>query len=131
MMKTFFVGVKGVIVNGDKVLVLERGAGGDFWEVPGGRVDGDESLHETLQRELKEELPNIENIRIGEVLDAHRLHKDIDGEISLTLIFFKVEADFSGDPKISEEHTAWRWATKTEALQLVGESNQQAVQRAL
>ena len=30
MMKTFYVGVKGVIVNEDKALILKGGAGRDF-----------------------------------------------------------------------------------------------------
>ena len=99
MIKTFYVGVKGVVVKDDKVLVVKGGEGRDFWEVPGGRIDDNESLHETLRRELAEEVPNIQNIQIGEVLDAFRVHRDIDGEVSLTLIFFKVAADFDGDPE--------------------------------
>lgn len=40
MMKTFYVGVKGVIVKDGKALILKGGEGRDFWEVPGGRIDG-------------------------------------------------------------------------------------------
>lgn len=129
-MKTFFVGVKGVIVRGDKVLLLRKAGSEDFWEVPGGRVDGDESLHETLVRELKEEVPNIKSSNIGKVLDAFRLHKDIESDVSLTLIFFKVQAVFDGDPQISDEHEAWKWASRDEAIELVGESNKNAIKRA-
>lgn len=129
MMKTFFVGVKGVVIKDGKVLILKKGAGRDFWEVPGGRIDDDESLHETLTRELKEEVPNIQNIEVEEVLDACRVHKDIEGGVSLTLIFFKVQADFNGDPQLSEEHEEWRWAAMDEALELVGEGNK-AIKRA-
>ena len=131
MEKTFYVGVKGVVVKDDKVLLLQKAGGEDFWEVPGGRIDDDESLHETLTRELTEEVPNIRNIQIGEVLDAYRLHKDIDENVSLTLIFFKVSADFEGDPKISDEHSAWRWLNKAEALEIASESCKQAVEKAL
>lgn len=129
MMKTFFVGVKGVVVKDGKVLILKGGEGRDFWEVPGGRIDGDESLHQTLTRELLEEVPNIKNIQIGQVLDAFRVHRDIKGEVSLTLIFFEVRADFEGDPEISEEHIAWKWADREEALSLVQESCKNAVKR--
>lgn len=129
-MKTFFVGVKGVLVSEGKVLILKGGTGRDFWEVPGGRIDDNESLHQTLIRELNEELPNIQNIEIGEVLDAFRVHKDIDGEVSLTLIFFKVKADFKGDPQISDEHVEWKWSDEEEALNLVQESCKKAIKTA-
>ena len=122
MMKTFFVGVKGVILKG--------GAGRDFWEVPGGRIDDNESLQQTLIRELNEELPNIQNIEIGDVLDAFRVHKNIEGEVSLTLIFFKVKADFNGSPQISDEHVDWKWSDEEEALSLVQESCKNAVKTA-
>lgn len=130
MMKTFYVGVKGVVVKDDKVLILQGAAGRDFWEVPGGRIDGNESLPETLTRELKEEVPNIQNIEIGDVVDAARVHQDIDGQISLTLIFFKVNADFDGDPLISEEHQQWQWATKEEAISLVKDNCKTAIEKA-
>lgn len=130
MMKTFFVGVKGVIVKDGKVLILKGGAGRDFWDVPGGRIDDNETLHETLTRELHEEVPNIQNIKIGEVLDAFRVQKNIEGDVSLTLIFFKVHADFEGDTQISDEHEQWKWAGKEEALEIASEACQKAIKRA-
>jgi 8-oxo-dGTP diphosphatase len=131
MMKTFFVGIKGVIVSNDKVLLLQKRGEGDFWEVPGGRVDANESLDQTLIRELQEEVPNIEKIKVGRVLDAYRLHKDIEDNVSLTLIFFKVEAEFNGDPQISQEHQAWQWVTKEQAVEIASESCQRAIREAL
>jgi len=132
-MKTFYVGIKGVIIRDDKVLILRSNAKNgrrDMWEIPGGRIDGEETIDQTLIRELHEELPNIRDIHIGEVLDAHRLPWDIDGNNSLTLIFYRVSADFEGDPEISDEHIDWRWATKAEALDLVQDAFKDAVERA-
>lgn len=131
MMKTFFVGVKGVVVKDGKVLLLKKSGEEGFWEVPGGRIDGNETLQETLTRELQEELPNIQNIRINTVLDAYRLHKDIVEDVSLTLIFFEVHADFEGDPQISEEHSEWRWAEKDEALSIASQSCKKAIEAVL
>ena len=119
-MKKFYVGIKSCILKDNKILLLEK-SGGNFWEVPGGRIDNDETIEETLRRELREEVPNIKNISIGRILGAHRLSKDIDEGISLTLIYYKVTADFEGDPQISDEHSAWKWATEEEARQLMVE----------
>ena len=123
MIKTFYVGVKGFIVQGDKVLLLHK-AGGNFWEAPGGRIDGDETIEEALDRELHEEVPNIKDIRIGDIVGAHRLPKDIDGDKSLTLIYYLVSAGFDGDPQISDEHDNWQWASKDEVMKLLVEKEQ-------
>ena len=134
MMKTFYVGVKGVIVKDGKALILRNSTKfgrADIWDVPGGRIDDDESIEQTLNRELKEELPNIKNVRVGSLLNAYRLHKDIDGDKSLVLVFFKVEADFNGDPELSDEHIDLQWVTEAEAIATVSESCVEAIQRAL
>ena len=135
-MKTFYVGIKGVIVRDGKVLLLrsnpDHEARGERWEMPGGRIDGNESIQETLERELKEELPNIQNIQVGEILSAYRLHKDIWEEKSLTLIFYEVAADFKGgEPALSEEHLEYQWADKASVAKLVEDNTLPAILRAL
>lgn len=126
--KLFNVGVKSVIVNDDKVLVLQNTKG--FWEVPGGRIDANESIEEALRRELTEELPNITKLRPRQILDARRLHKDIKDDVSLVLVFYLVEAEFDGEPTLSHEHTAYKWASQQEALDLVYDTCKVAIQMA-
>ncbi len=82
-MKTFYVGIKGVIIKDDKVLMLRANAAAgrrDMWEMPGGRIDDDETIDQALRREPLEELPNIQNIQVHEILHAHRLPWVIDGD---------------------------------------------------
>ncbi len=45
----------GVALDGERVLLTQL-AGGDFWFLPGGRVELHESATEALRRELREEL---------------------------------------------------------------------------
>ena len=134
-MKIFYVGVKGVIVRDGKVLVLRSNPDhenrGERWEMPGGRMDDDESIEQTLNRELKEELPNITDIKVGEILGAHRLHKDIDGNKSLVLIYYKVSANFKGEPSLSEEHTEYIWADKQTITQLIADASQATILKTL
>lgn len=118
--KKFYVGIKGFIFSGEKLLLLQK-AGDGFWEAPGGRISDDESIEQALVRELKEELPNIKNIRPGRVVAALRLPKDIDEGTSLTLIYYRVEAGFDGEPQISDEHSAWAWVNQAEAQKLMVE----------
>lgn len=135
-MKTFHVGVKGVIVQDNKVLLLHTNPHhenrGKRWELPGGRIDKNETIQQTLKRELQEELPNIQNIEITEVLSAFRLLKDIWGDKSLVLIFYKVNADFKGgQPELSDEHLEWQWADGAMAKKLVEDNTLPAILRAL
>jgi 8-oxo-dGTP diphosphatase len=130
-MKTFFVGIKGVIIKDEKVLLIKANKqieGRDHWEVPGGRIDDDETIEQALRRELSEEVPNIKNVKIHDVLHAHRIPRDIDGETSLVLIFYRVTADFDGEPELSEEHAECKWASLEEALAIAYPSVADAIQ---
>jgi len=119
-MKTFYVGIKGFIAKDGKVLLLKK-VGEDLWETPGGRIDGDETIQEALNRELHEEVANIKNIEIKDILGAHRLQKDINGDTSLVLIYYLVRADIDGIPELSDEHDDYMWADKDEALKAMAD----------
>lgn len=127
--KKFNVGIKAIIVKEDKVLIMKNHA--DFWEVPGGRIDSNETIDQTLERELHEEIPSIKSHKIIKILSASRLMKDIFDDVSLMLIFFLVEAEFSGGVELSDEHTEYKWATKDEALKLVYDNAKEAIYKAL
>ena len=67
MIRSFHIGVKALIVKEGKVLVLKekdiRGTGDEIYDLPGGRIEDEESPEETLGREIKEEL-GVENFEI-------------------------------------------------------------------
>jgi 8-oxo-dGTP diphosphatase len=112
MIKDFNVGVKGLVCVGNTCLVLKKGSGAEaYWDIPGGRIDGNESLAETLQRELSEELPSLSTYSVLEVVGAHRLSRDILEGKGLVLIFYKVEAE-AFNVSLSDEHTDYCWVTK-------------------
>lgn len=129
-MKKFYVGIKGVIKRDDAILVLKKNSTKGFWEIGGGRINGDETIDQTLQRELQEELPGIKNIRKQQVLCTHRLPFDVDGDISLVLIYFLIKADLPDPIQISDEHTEFRWVKSSTELPL-DEGTKQAALAAL
>ena len=114
-MKKFYVGVKGVVRDGDRgIILLHRDyKSGDYWDVPGGRMDKDEDFAATLARELNEELPGIKDIKMGKLLGAYRLQKDIEGDTSLVLLYFLVDAKLPVTIKLSDEHESHTWITKS------------------
>ena len=131
--KLFNVGIKGVIVKDGKVLLLRANAAKerrDMWEMPGGRIDQDETIKQTLTRELEEEVPNIKNVEIGELLDVFQTNWETSNGVGLILVFYKVSADFDGELTISDEHVDIRWCDQAEALKIAAENCQTAIKKA-
>ena len=129
MMKHFYVGIKAVIMKDGKVLLLKDSSRPDFWDVPGGRIDENESIEEALLRELREELPSHTNPRIGKLLNAYRIPGSIKDDLGLVLLFYKVDVDFDGEILLSEEHTDYEWLTPEQALQIGSEAIQSTLKQ--
>ncbi len=124
MPKTFYVGIKCIIIDNDKALLLKcknRVDGSAYWDLPGGRMEGGESITDTLMRELKEEIPTIENIIIHDLLDAHRHPHTLPDGQELVLLMYKVSAHF---PRIalSDEHCGYKWVRKDEIISAAQEA---------
>ena len=113
--KKINIGVKGVIVKDNKVLLLKRNLGNRqvYWDVSGGRVDDNEDLLETLRRELVEEIPSIVNFEIKEILDVYRLPRGIEKDLGLILLFYRVQSDIT-NITLSHEHFEYRWFNQEE-----------------
>ncbi len=128
-MKTFFVGAKALIIRDGNVLLVRGTGNRDFWDVPGGRIDDDENILQTLDRELHEELPNIKNYTVDRLVHAERIHRNVEGDVSLVLLFHLVEAEFDGEPQISEEHTEAAWFSLEEARKVARDNIQTALSK--
>lgn len=88
------------------------------WRVPGGRAEFDETLEETLAREMKEEvgieISDPEFLGYGQ---DHQYHVRDQHETSRLLMFFHVKAD--GEPKIDpDEADQFKWVTLDELKKL-------------
>lgn len=123
----FHLGIKGLIKNDDgEILLLQvnpkkLGAGQNYWDLPGGRVQQGQTPLETLKREIEEEtglakLSGIEHV--GMVPANIRIPA---GEGSIGLILSIYECDVPGDAKIklSDEHIASKWLAPAEAAKLL------------
>ena len=111
--------LKAIIKQGDKYLILMRAAHDvvypNVWDFPGGMQEDGEEPKDGLAREVMEEtgltiVPNeIVFTHDHETFDSikHFLVYDIDS----------IEGD-TDNIMISDEHSAWRWATEEEIKNL-------------
>lgn len=116
--QTFYIGIKAVIVNDYKALVVAdpRFKG---YDLPGGKIDEGESIEQALRRELKEEL-GLEEFKMGELLFAVEKYGYKVKGISIMLIFYKVTATIN-KIVLNDEHSEYRWIEKEELAQLISQ----------
>ncbi len=96
--------VAAIVRRDGRVLLAQRPEHkrhGSMWEFPGGKVRPGESIHDALDRELREEL-GVEVTRVGATVQA--VH---DPGSPFEIRF--VEVEIEGVPR-ALEHIALRWA---------------------
>ena len=114
-MGNFIVAVKSIILYNRKLLLVQR-YDNEEWECPGGKVEFGEDLHESLQREIREET-GLENIRIEKLIYA--MTGKINPEVQLVGLMYLSYA--SNDEVIlsSGEHKSFMWADKKDFINLL------------
>ena len=116
MSKSFHIGVKGLICSDGNVLLLRDG---QFWDLPGGRIDADENPIQTLIRELSEELPEIQDISVGQLVGWHRARTYSPAkDHSLMLLIFLVQAKVPEPFVLSHEHSFAKWTPIEAAMEV-------------
>jgi 8-oxo-dGTP diphosphatase len=123
MPKAFHISTKALISDGKKVLILKKEGStcGSFWEIPGGRMEENETIIDALQRELREELPSIENIEIQNLVGAYKLAYVVPRDEDLMFLVYKVNAHLPV-VTLSDEHSEYKWADRAELALLEDEA---------
>ena len=98
-MKTIEV-VAAIIKKQDKIFITRRSYGefADMWEFPGGKVEKGESLHEAIEREIKEELSCT--VKAVEIFDENT-HEYENIIVNLTAI----KCDLVEGSPLADEHS--------------------------
>ncbi|WP_313770641.1 NUDIX domain-containing protein [Bacillus sp. S/N-304-OC-R1] len=117
-MNSIVVGVKAVIVNEEKALIVKRSNNaqidGGSWEPVGGKLEFGEDLHSALLREVKEEVGL--DIEIQKILYASTFKT---GPARQVVILTYLCRSKNRDVVLSEEHNDYKWSTKEELKQLL------------
>lgn len=101
-----------VVARDERLLVCQRPPGkrhGGLWEFPGGKTEVGETDDAAAARELSEEL-GVEVTAVGP-----SLFEVVDPGSDFTISFLEVE--IRGEP-VCLEHSAIRWATLTDLVEL-------------
>lgn len=111
------VGVKVLLKNPEgKYLLIRRSTvetnGPGKWDIPGGRMEAGSTMLENLAREVMEEtgLTMSSEPRVLGIQDLMWPDRQV---VRITHV-----GTVEGTPKLSEEHTEYRWATLDEILVL-------------
>ena len=113
--------VSAIIVKHGRILLQQRPVLKDFafcWESPGGKVDGNESHHQALRRELLEELGiDIGELPAGQAPSWSGTFENVvtrPDRASVALHFYTIGDRFTGEPMCKESQPGFGWFTRDE-----------------
>lgn len=126
---TFHLGIKALIRDsGGKILLLQVNTGKlssvnkTYWDLPGGRVQKNQSVATTLKREMAKET-GISDIRvIREVcmtLSNIRIPLSKHVSVGLILGIYECQIPEAYNVILSNEHVAYDWFAPSEAAKLL------------
>jgi 8-oxo-dGTP diphosphatase len=107
------VAVKVAIKDEQSNLFICKKINGKFWEIPGGRIDENESIKNAIERELKEELNiNLENLNF-KIIDSFQAINPNENISHLYIIVeLKVNEKIKNEFQKSEEANEQVWINK-------------------
>lgn len=124
----FHLGVKALIHDGaGKLLLLQRNLKKTkevYWDLPGGRLQRNESLEEALRREVFEEtgLQNITNVRPFTVSLTNIRIPIHDSDVGLIFALYLCEVPTNSPICLSHEHVHFEWFEPVKSAELLAKN---------
>lgn len=126
MEDSFHLGIKALIKNDDgQVLLFKINSAelitnphGEYWDLPGGRIQRNSTAAETLRREVEEET-GVKNVSVGKhlgmVLSNIRIPLKDGQDVGLVLSIYECKLPSDANIRLSFEHLAFEWFKPAEA----------------
>ncbi len=113
----FHLGAKALICNAEgKLLLLKRHSGS--WDIPGGRIQKNESIETALKREVFEETGlQIDAFEPFVMVLTERRIKLQTEDVGLILSVYRCRVRGEQDVRISEEHADYAWFEAVDAAE--------------
>lgn len=133
--QSYYIGVKGIVQNESGEVLLLRDTQHDKWELPGGRVDENQTIKESFEREVKEELLGAKLEVLGQLVHAAQGDFLVENYHKLLLLFYLARVNLPNKIALSTEHDEFAWVNRADyvnydmyetdraAIQIVLESN--------
>jgi len=125
--KKFQLGIKGLIRDKEgKILLLFKGFNHSQkfgrkpdWDIPGGRIEEDFSIEETLKKEIKQEtgIKNFKKKGLFYAVVSNYWFKDLN--CGLILFIYEIVPIGKFEIKLNHEHTQFGWFDKDKAAKLL------------
>jgi 8-oxo-dGTP diphosphatase len=107
--QSYYIGIKGIIKDqSGRVLILKDSSTGK-WEVPGGRMDAEQTIEGAFAREITEEIQDASLEKFGDLLFAAQGAFNVENAHKLFLIFYSVKVRLPSKLTLSSEHTDSAW----------------------
>lgn len=129
MEDTFHLGIKALIRNSEnKILLLKVNikklkdhSDGTYWDIPGGRIERNSTIEDTLTREIAEEIgvSAIFDVKPIEMMLSNIRIPLKDSDVGLILAIYSCSIPTSSEIILSDEHSEFGWFTPLEAAKLL------------
>lgn len=122
--EVFHIGIKALVINtANQILLLHEifPDGNSQWDMPGGRMEPNETFVETLRRELSEEIGVEEYLtadHFATTLSGKRIKTNY-GSVALALVIFRVRLKDNTVPKSLEPGVELHWKELDDAKKLL------------
>ena len=125
--KLYQVGVKALVTDSEGKILLIKAAKGfhdAHWDLPGGRIEDNQTPEEALKREIEEEIgvKSVENITFHSgCISNFEMHFDELGTVGLVLMAYEVTIPEGAVVVLSDEHTDYEWVNRSELTERLKE----------
>ena len=110
--QSFYIGVKGIIrSSAGEIMILKDNSKGK-WELPGGRIDRNQSIEQALTREIGEEIIGATMAKQGGLVDLALGEFEVKDNHRLLLLFYSIEVSLPESIELSHEHSELAWVNK-------------------